>query len=401
MPRGRRPQGIGAKPIGAVRRRPLRHAGGVRAGTSPARLMRPAIRRVGTLLLVNPLRLVLRGIRLTPVLVKRAVVKAWHDRVLGLSAEAAFWQLLSLPSLFLALIATLGYISRWLGQGTVNRIEEKIDDTLSRVFSSQVVREVIAPTLHEILHGQRADIISVGFVLALWAGSSATATFVNTTTIAYDMRDLRGPVRSRLLALSLFLGTIALGMFVLPMLVLGPDLLRRSFPKSARHAVSTLISTGYYPTLVVVLLLGLTTFYKLALPRRLPWLRGIPGAILALLIFLGGSAGLRAYITFIVDHNHAYTALAAPIAALLFFFVLALGVLLGAEFNAAIEERKPAKIKPPRVLDPRGWQMFQPDAPAKDAAAKDAAEVPTPEAEAATAAVEPKPAPRRRPTQAS
>src|SRR4051812_22027224 len=391
MPRGRRPQGIGAKPIGAVRRRPLRHAGGVRAGTSPARLMRPAIRRVGTLLLVNPLRLVLRGIRLTPVLVKRAVVKAWHDRVLGLSAEAAFWQLLSLPSLFLALIATLGYISRWLGQGTVNRIEEKIDDTLSRVFSSQVVREVIAPTLHEILHGQRADIISVGFVLALWAGSSATATFVNTTTIAYDMRDLRGPVRSRLLALSLFLGTIALGMFVLPMLVLGPDLLRRSFPKGARHAVSTLISTGYYPTLVVVLLLGLTTFYKLALPRRLPWLRGIPGAILALLIFLGGSAGLRAYITFIVDQNHAYTALAAPIAALLFFFVLALGVLLGAEFNAAIEERKPAKIKPPRVLDPRGWQMFQPNGPAKDAAAKDAAEVPTPEAEAATAAVEPKP----------
>src|SRR4051812_15190927 len=189
MPRGRRPQGIGAKPIGAVRRRPLRHAGGVRAGTSPARLMRPAIRRVGTLLLVNPFRRVLHGLRLTPFLVKRAVVKAWHDRVLGLSAEAAFWQLLSLPSLFLALIATLGYISRWLGAGTVDRIEQKIDDTLSRVFSSQVVRDVIAPTLHEILHGQRADIISVGFVLALWAGSSATATFVNTITIAYDMRD--------------------------------------------------------------------------------------------------------------------------------------------------------------------------------------------------------------------
>jgi membrane protein len=356
----------------------------------------PLAPQIGTLLRVNPFRRVLHGLRLTPFLVKRAVVKAWHDRVLGLSAEAAFWQLLSLPSLFLALIATLGYISRWLGAGTVDRIEQKIDDTLSRVFSSQVVRDVIAPTLHEILHGQRADIISVGFVLALWAGSSATATFVNTITIAYDMRDLRGPVRSRLLALTLFLGTIALGMFVLPMLVLGPDLLRRSFPKSARATVSSLISTGYYPTLIVVLLLGLTTFYKLAPPRRLPWLRGMPGAILAVLIFLGGSAGLRAYITFIVDHNHAYTALAAPIAALLFFFVLALGVLLGAEFNAAIEERKPAKIKPPRVLDPRGWQMFQPNGPANDEPA-DGTEATTPDA----AAVERKPVPRHRPTGAS
>jgi membrane protein len=310
---------------------------------------------------VNPARLVLHGIRLTPMLLRRAIVKAWHDRVLGLSAEAAFWQLLSLPSLFLALIATLGYVSRWFGSTTVDRTEQQIEDTLSRVFSGQDVSEVIAPTLHEILHGQRADIISVGFVLALWAGSSATATFVNTITIAYDQRDLRGPVHSRLLALWLFLGTIVVGVFVLPMLVLGPDLLRRSFPKGARHTVSTLISTGYYPALVAVLLLGLTTFYKLAPPRRLPWHRGLPGAALAVLIFLGGSTGLRGYINFIVDHNHAYAALAAPIAALLFFFVLALGVLLGAEFNAAIEERKPAKIKPPRVLDPRSWQIFQPD----------------------------------------
>ena len=312
---------------------------------------------------MNPARLVLRGARLTPLLLKRALVKAWHDRVLGLSAEAAFWQLLSLPSLFLALIATLGYVSRWFGTATVNRTEQEIENTLSRVFSSQVVNDVVAPTLHEILHGQRADIISVGFLLALWAGSSATATFVNTITIAYGQRDLRGPVHSRLLALWLFLGTIVLGVFVLPMLVLGPDLLRRSFPEGARHTVSNLISIGYYPTLVVVLLVGLTTFYRLAPPRRLPWHRGLPGAVLAVLIFMGGSAGLRGYINFLLDHNHAYTALAAPIAALLFFFVLALGVLLGAEFNAAIEERKPARVKPPRVLDPRNWQMFQPDEP--------------------------------------
>lgn len=307
---------------------------------------------------MNPVRGVLHAVRLVPGLLRRALVKAWQDRVLGLSAEAAFWQLLSLPSLFLALIATLGYVSRWFGIGTVDRIERQIENTLRHAFSQQVVNEVITPTLHEVLHGNRADIISIGFVLALWAGSSATATFVNTITIAYDMRDMRGPVRSRLLALWLFLGTVALGVIVLPMLVLGPDLLRRAFPDSVRPTVSSVINAGYYPVLVGLLLVGLTTFYKLAPPRRLPWHRGLPGAVLALLVFLGGSAGLRAYINFILDHNHAYSALAAPIAALLFFFILALGVLLGAEFNAAIEERAPAKIKPARVLDPRNWQMF-------------------------------------------
>jgi membrane protein len=310
---------------------------------------------------VNLLGRVLRAVGLLPVLLKRAVVKAWHDRVLGLSAEAAFWQMLSLPSLFLALIATLGYVSRWFGAGTVDQTEHTIESALSRAFSPQVVRDTITPTLHEVLHSGRADLISIGFVLALWAGSSATATFVNTITIAYDQRDLRGPVRSRLLALWLFLGTVVLGVFALPMLVLGPHELRKAFPKSARPTVGDLIDIGYYPVLIVLLLLGLTTFYRLAPPRRLPWHRGLPGATLAGLVFIAGSAGLRAYITFIVDHNHAYGNLAAPIAALLYFFVLALGVLLGAELNAAIEEHAPSKIRPPRVLDPRDWKVFHSD----------------------------------------
>jgi membrane protein len=311
---------------------------------------------------VNRVRSVLHGARILPALLRRAVAKAWHDRVLGLSAEAAFWSLLSLPSLFLALIATLGYVSRLFGPDTPDRVEQSIEDTLARAFSQQVVEQVIAPTLHEILHSDRADVISIGFVIALWAGSSATATFVNTITIAYGQRDLRGPVHSRLLALWLFLGTVVLGVFLLPMLVLGPDLLRRAFPQRVRPTVSTVIGAGYYPTLIVLLLIGLTTFYKLAPPRRLPWRRGLPGATLALLVFLGGSAGLRAYIAFILDHNHAYGNLASPIAALLFFFVLALGTLLGAELNAAIEEWTPAKRRPPRVLDPRSWQVFHPDA---------------------------------------
>ena len=311
---------------------------------------------------VSGTRGVAHALRLLPLLLKRAVVKAWHDRVLGLSAEAAFWQMLSLPSLFLALIATLGYVSRLFGAGTVDQVEQQIERTLGRAFSQDVVNSVIAPTLTEVLRGGRADLISIGFVLALWAGSSATATFVNTITIAYDMRDLRGPVRSRLLALWLFLGSVLLGVFLLPMMVLGPDLLRRTFPVSVRPTVSTLISLGYYPVLVLVLMLGLTTFYKLAPPRRLPWHRGLPGAVLAVLVFLAGSAGLRAYISFILDHNHAYGRLAAPIAALLYFFALALGVLLGAELNAAIERTTPSKQKRPRILHPRAWRHFEPDA---------------------------------------
>ena len=222
-------------------------------------------------------------------LLRRTVSKAWHDRILGLSAEAAFWQLLSLPPLILASIASLGYVANWFGPDTVRRVQAQIEAALSRGFSSEFVDETIAPTLNEVLHGQRIGFISIGFILALWAGSSGTATYVNTITIAYDMRDQRGAVRSRLLALSLFLGMVLIGIIALPLLVLSPRLVVNLFPDTGRPTARSIVTGAYYPTLVILLLIGLTTLYHLAPPRRLPWRRGVPGAVLAFAVFFGGA----------------------------------------------------------------------------------------------------------------
>ena len=278
-------------------------------------------------------------------LASRTVRKAWNDRILGLSAETAFWQLLSLPSLFLALLGALGFVARLFGPSTVTRAQNQLLNGFSKAFSPEVVTQLIAPTVHEVLRGGRADIVSVGFLLALWAGSSATATFVNTITIAYGMRDLRGAVRSRLLALWLYLGSIVLGTVLLPMLVLGPTLLTDAFPQPARARARAVVTDLYWPLVVILLGLGLTTLFHLAPPVRRPWRRGLPGALLAMLIFVAGSAGLRVYIGFVLDHNTAYVTLATPVAALLFFYILAFGVLIGAEFNAAFEELHPSRLR--------------------------------------------------------
>lgn len=298
-----------------------------------------------------------RRVGLLPRLLRRTVKKGWDDRLLGLSAEAAFWQLLSLPSLALAMLATLGYVSRWFGPGTVQRVDNQLEHSLSRAFSEEVVKDIVAPMLHEVLYSGRADVISIGFVIALWAGSSATATFVNTITIAYSMRDMRGAVRSRLLALWLFLGSVLMGVVLLPALVLGPTIITNWFPEHLRDTVGRIVHLAYYPVVGLLLLVSLSSLYHLAPPRRLPWRRGVPGALLAIVVFLGGSAALRAYIAFVLSHNHAYGTLAAPVAALLYFYVLALGVLLGAEFNASIEELSPTPVRQPRVLNAKAWQQ--------------------------------------------
>jgi membrane protein len=279
-------------------------------------------------------------------LARRTFEKAWNDRVLGLSAEAAFWQLLSLPPLFLALLGSLGYLSGLLGPDTVNAAEGRLVEAFSRAFTSTVVDQVVQPTVTAVLRRGRADVISIGFVIALWAGSSATATFVNTITIAYDMRDLRGAIRSRLLALWLYLVSVLIGIVLLPVMVLGPTVLVDLLPASVRPNAASLVNGAYWPVVTGILLTALTSFYHLAVPMRLPWHRGVPGALLAMAVFMLGSIGLRAYISFVVGQGLTYGTLGAPIAALLFFFVLALAVLIGAELNATIEELWPSRSRP-------------------------------------------------------
>ncbi len=48
----------------------------------------------------------------TMATLRRTFARGWRDRILGLAAEAGFWQLLSLPPLLLAVLGTIGYFAR-------------------------------------------------------------------------------------------------------------------------------------------------------------------------------------------------------------------------------------------------------------------------------------------------
>lgn len=280
----------------------------------------------------------------------RTVSKAWNDRVLGLSAEAAFWQLLSLPPLLLALVGSLGYVPNVFGPSTISVTEERLTEWLSSIVTTDVIDSLVLPTVDEVLNRGRLDLISLGFAISLWAGSSAMATFVNTIVIAYDQRDVRGPIRSRLLALWLFIVFGLTAVLTLPLLLLGPGLLLSWFPKEYQDTVDFFITLVYPVVVCLLIVVLLASLYHVVLPRRLPWRRHVPGAIFAMVVFVLGAWVLRIYVSWFFATTVPYAALAAPIAALLFFFLLGLSVLLGAELNAAIQVRWPA---PPRKIDRR------------------------------------------------
>ncbi|WP_235998954.1 YihY/virulence factor BrkB family protein [Qaidamihabitans albus] len=289
-------------------------------------------------------------------LIGRTLSKAWDGNIFSEAAEAAFWQTLSLPPLLLGLLGSLGYIGEWFGERVVQQVHDKIISFSETIFSGSVVNQIIEPTVDDILTTGKGEIVSVGFLISLWAGSSAMSSFVDAITVAHGQYGVRNEVWQRLFALLLYLASLVLLVIGLPVVAIGPELLSEFFPPDWGPTIAAWIGAAYYPTVGLMLMLALATLYKLALPRKLPWHRGLPGAALAMVIFLLSSVGLRIYISWITTTGYTYGALATPIAFLLFTFFIGLAIVTGAYFNSAIQELWPAK---PTRRQRRKWRRLE------------------------------------------
>ncbi|EGD53995.1 ribonuclease BN [Gordonia neofelifaecis NRRL B-59395] len=282
-------------------------------------------------------------VRGVPRLAWRTTVKSWDDSIIGWAAQAAFWQALSLPPLLLAVLGSLGYIGGWFGPDTVEIITQRIISFSTHAFTPSVVNDLIEPTVENVLGRGRVTIMSVSFVMSLWAGSSAMSCFVSSIVHAHGQHEIRHPVWQRIFALLIYMVFLVSGVLVLPLVALGPTYLHEILPDAWDPAVSDLVDWGYFPFVGVLLIGALVTLYRFALPYPMPWHRLLPGALLAGVFFWIATYVLRFYLTALTRAGYTYGALATPIAFLLFTFFLGFAIVLGAEMNASIEELWPAR----------------------------------------------------------
>lgn len=269
-------------------------------------------------------------------LTRQTAVSAFQYRITGLAAEAAFFALLSLPPLALGLIGMFGYFRGFLSKHTITYLQHFVLGGAHAVLTDGVVNAAVRPLLNEVLHGGRTDIVSVSFLISLWSGSRALNVYVDTITIAYGLSGVRGVIRTRALSFALYALGLVGGTIVIPLLIMGPSLLREWLP-----VPPVAVQVLYWPVLIVLSVLFLTGLYVASVPVRVPWRRNLPGAFLALIIWIAGSALLRVYLGVSLANVSIYGPLAAPIAVLAWLYVTAIAVLIGALLNAASDQLWP------------------------------------------------------------
>jgi membrane protein len=279
-----------------------------------------------------------RAVRILWRLIKGTTAICFRYRVTGLAAEAGFFALLSLPPLLLGLVGSIGYLGDWLGSDVVKQVQNSIIDGSAKILTSDVVNEVIKKTLRDVFEGGRFDIISIGFVIALWSGSRALNVFIDTISIMYGLGGKRGIIRTRILSFSLYVGAVVVGSVVVPLVLVGPTLIGKLLPEQVDF-----LNSLYWPVATILSVLSLTSLYHISAPVRTPWRRDVPGALLTIAIWFLGSYAVRWVIEASVGGTSIYGPLAAPIVLMIWLYALSIAVLIGAALNAAIEEIWPRR----------------------------------------------------------
>jgi len=169
----------------------------------------------------------------------------------------------------------------------------------------------------------------VGILAALWSASAGAKVLITGVNLAYGERETRSYLVVRGLALLLTIGMIVGVVIVVSGVAILPTLVDSSLANIVR-----------WPALIAVVVVGLAALYRIA-PSDAPdrhhpvW----QGAFAAAIAWLAATGGFTALVT-AFNFGATYGALAGVVVLLVWFFLSGLIVLLGAEFNAAIETRR-------------------------------------------------------------
>ncbi len=183
--------------------------------------------------------------------------------------------------------------------------------------------------------------LGIGLVIALagalWSASGGMGNLITAVNIGYDEEEDRGFVKRKGLSLVMTLGAIVFVVVAIALVAVLPAVLNAlGLPPVLRVGVEVVRWLG----LVVAMMAALGVLYRVAPDRDAPKLRWVSvGAVTATVLWVIASAGFSLYVDRFSSYGKTYGSLAGVVVLLLWLWITAYVVLLGAEMNAEAEQQ--------------------------------------------------------------
>lgn len=270
----------------------------------------------------------LRGLPLHRVLV-RTVREFLNDEMSTYASALAYQMLFSLFPFLLFLIALIGFLHlpdffSWL------RLQSEL------VLPPQALEQV-NPVIDQ-LQQSKGGLLSIGIVVALWTASAGVRLMMSAMNAAYDVVEQR-PIWKRFpLSIIYTVGIAGMLLAAAAFMVLGPQVMAWVASQvGMEDFIVTLWMVLRWPAIVILLMVAVALIYYVMPDVKQRFRLITPGSVLAVVVWIIASLGFGYYVKTFADYNAMYGSIGAIIVLLLYFYISAAVLLLGAEMNAVID----------------------------------------------------------------
>lgn len=252
-----------------------------------------------------------------------------HD-TLNQAAVVAFFGMMSLVPLLGLVLA--------LALGARTGVAEQID-ALSKNMLPREAYVLLRDQINKIQSENTAGLLSLSILLLLWSASSLFSAVMSTINTAYGVHDSRPWWKQKILALVLTIAEAVLLVGASLSIALWPKVVGWLGLSGLALALSTVVQ---WFVVVIALLAAFALAYYFSPDAEQEWEWITPGSTLGVLVLIAASVGFREYIVhFGSSYSETYGALAGVVLMMLWFYLAALALLVGAEVNCVIEHAAP------------------------------------------------------------
>lgn len=255
-----------------------------------------------------------------------------NDRVLLVAAGVTFYGLLALFPALTAFVSIYGFFAD--PQSVVEHVgivSGFLPEGAVEIVSGQMERIATQPT----------DRLSLGFIfglgIALWSANNGMKAIFDATNVAYNEEEKRSFIRLNAVSLLFTLGAIAVLLMAIAAIVVLPIVL--GFVGLGQAAEATLRILRW-PVLLLIIITGISLIYRYGPSRaRAKWRWISPGSVIASFGWIIASLLFSWYVANFDTYNETYGSLGAVIAFMVWMWVSATIIIMGAELNSEMEHQ--------------------------------------------------------------
>ncbi|MDT7743892.1 MAG: rane protein, partial [Actinomycetota bacterium] len=263
-------------------------------------------------------------------ILRRAVVKGLEDEVGTMAGGVAFFAILGIAPALIALLALFGLITDPSQTAAIAKdLAAVLPDT---------ARPLVLDQLQTVTSGGTGSLTTtfvVAAATALWSASGSTQKLLTSIQSIYERPETRGILRLYTLAIALALGSVVF-VAVAVALLAGASAVTGGLSTPVR----LLAEVVRWVLLVVLVTVALAVVYRISPDRPGPRLRLLSlGSAAATVVWVAGSVVFAVYVDHYSSYSQTYGALAAVVVVMLWLYLTAYIVMMGAEINVEAERR--------------------------------------------------------------